>query len=170
MVVTLRDHASQSANVSRFSLGQIGQAIGAAGAVLLGVFGLGALAFEMFFVRPEMLRISTEGRRVVGEVILSAPSGDRPYGRRFLRRVSTIGVLDPQLGWQVVDVYGRRPVGERVPLLCATGMRRCAIEADVSAHRSMWPVTTLNIVGVAGVAIAVVWANSLRRAARRRRP
>jgi hypothetical protein len=169
MLVTLRGHASESATVSRFSLGQIGQGVGTAGAVLLGVFGLGALAFEMFFVRPEMLRISIEGRRVVGEVILSAPSGEKAFRYR-LRRRSTIGVLDPQLGWQVVEAYGPRPVGERVPLLCATGMRRCAIERDVSAQLSMWPVTMLNIVGVAGVAIAIVWVNSLRRAAQRGRP
>lgn len=75
-------------------------------------------------------------------------------GERPTRNRSLVCTDDPELGPQVVDVYGDLPLGQPASVLCLTPIRRCE-SADVIHERlSLWPLTPLVLTGAVELALA----------------
>ena len=110
-----------------------------------------------------MAMMSQHGRRQIGVVVAVTPHSEDPERRPVTKPVSTIEVHDPELGAQLIEWFGRRPLGERLPILCATPLRRCVVEDEVREHLARYPLTVLNVIGVATMALAVGWVFSFRR-------
>jgi hypothetical protein len=79
---------------------------------LLAAVGVVVLALGVA-EHPRMQRFAKEARPGVGTVLAA---GNRPKGRNY----SKVGVDDPELGHLVIDIYGARPIGQHVPVLCRT--------------------------------------------------
>lgn len=60
-------------------------------------------------------------------------------GLPLLLAAAGVGMAAFQFGWQVVQVYGKRPVGEAVALVCLTPARRCMTAEQVSGALALWP-------------------------------
>jgi hypothetical protein len=137
-------------------------------ALLLAAAGITSLVFERFVARPEILRFSTEGRRVAGRVLGSPTfntTGSRGAGPR---NRSLVGVTDNELGLQVVSVYGVLPTGNTVPMICLTPARRCMSAGEVNERLDLWPLTPLMLSGAVELGLAATLSLAARR--RRRRP
>ena len=77
--------------------------------VLLIAAGVGSIGFDVLVGHPDTLRFAREGRIAIGEVTFR-PRNDPLSGERPTRNHSLIFLDDPQLGPQVVDVYGELPI------------------------------------------------------------
>jgi hypothetical protein len=88
--------------------------------------------------------------------------------RGNVRNRSIVGVDDPEIGPQVVAVYGQLPLGSVVPLLCLTPVRRCMSADEVRKRMELWPLTPLTLSGAAEVALAAVLGLAAHRLRRRR--
>jgi hypothetical protein len=134
--------------------------------LLLAGIGIAMGAFYLFVTRPEAVRFSQQGRRVLGNVVLSSGSRYGHAGGRSDKNYCTIGVDDPEIGWQVVQGYGRRPVGEAVALLCLTSARRCMTAEQVSDDLVVWSPTSRVSIAVGTIVLAGVFGLASRRRAR----
>jgi hypothetical protein len=144
------------------------RAIGPGLPLLLAGVGVVMAAFQLFIARPEAVRFSQQGRRVVGSVV---SSGGPKYGNgsgRFDKSYCTIGVDDPELGWQVVQVYGKRPVGEAVALVCLTAARRCMTAEQVSTDLNVWPPNARLSIAAGTIGLGGILGLASRRRARTR--
>jgi hypothetical protein len=130
-------------------------AMGPSLALLLAVAGTIPLVLDVFLVRPEIVRFSTEGRLVIGRVTRSPPL-EVTNGNRYKRNHSGIAVDDPELGPQGVDVYGNFPLGQHVPMFCLTSANRCLSVDDVKARVDMWPFTPLMLSGIICMTLAAM--------------
>ena len=141
----------------------LARAIGPSLPLLLAVVGIVMGAFHLVIIRPDAVRFSQQGRSVIGNVVLSSGSKYGHGGGRSDRNYCTIGVNDPEIGWQVVQVYGRRPVGEAVALLCLTSARRCMTAEQVAEDLVVWPPNVTVSMAAAALALAGVLGLALRR-------
>jgi hypothetical protein len=134
-------------------------------AALLAATGFASLAYERFVARPEVLRFSSEGRRVSGTVV-AAPVFEDP-GRRDggARNRSIVAVNDSELGSQLISTYGILRNGAEVPTICLTSARHCMSASDVKERIDLWPLTPMMLSGATELALAFL----LTIAARRRR-
>jgi hypothetical protein len=141
----------------------------------VAALGFAFAAFDVFFVRPEMLELAASGRAVTGEVL----SVSRGLPGQSVRAISprlnggVVGVMDPELGWQAVDAGGVGHVGERVPVLCSMPLRRCERAARVAAYERTWPPPPGVARGLALLVFAAVTALVMQRrsvTSRARRP
>ena len=137
--------------------------------MLLAGVGIVMGAFHLFITRPDATRFSQQGRRVVGNVVLSSGSKYGHAGARSDRSYCTIGVNDPEIGWQVVQAYGSRPVGEAVALFCLTSARRCMTAEQVADDLVVWPPDAGLLTACVAVALAGVSGLALRRSRLRNR-
>lgn len=141
----------------------LARAIGPSLPLLLAGVGIVMGAFYLVIIRPEAIRFSQQGRRVIGNVVLSSGAKYGHGGGRSDRSYCTVGVNDPEIGWQVVQVYGRRPVGEAVALLCLTSARRCMTADQVADDLGVWPPNLTVSMAAAALALAGVLGLALRR-------
>lgn len=139
------------------------RALGPALPLLLALVGVGMGAFYVFFTRPRAIRFAQQGRRVVGNVLVSSVPKDGNVQRRADRSYSTIAVNDPELGWQIVQEYGVRPVGEAVPLLCLTSAGRCLTVGEVTADVTPWPPNLTLVIAGGALVLAAGFGLALRR-------
>ena len=129
----------------------LARAIGPSLPLLLAGVGIVMGAFHLVIIRPDAVRFSQEGRSVIGNVVLSSGS---KYGH---------GGGRSEIGWQVVQVYGRRPVGEAVALLCLTSARRCMTAEQVAEDLVVWPPNVTVSMAAAALALAGALGLALRR-------
>ena len=144
----------------------LARAIGPGLPLLLAGVGILMSAFYLLITRPEAIRFSQQGRRVIGNVVLSSGSKYGHSGGRSDRNYCTIGVNDPEIGWQVVQSYGKRPVGEAVALICLTSARRCMTAEQLAEDLDVWPPNSTVLMGAAAFALAGVLGRTLRRRTR----
>jgi len=145
-------------NVSRFGL------VG-----LLVVAGAGSIGFDVLLGHPNVRRFATQGRLVIGRVSYTPHDDDTHPGERPSSNRSLIVLDDPELGPQVVDIYGALPSGQSAQALCLTSAGRCE-SADVVRERlSLWPLTPLVLSGAAELAIAATLLFARYRERHRRR-
>ena len=132
-------------------------------ALALLAIGIGSLAFDQLVLRPEIVRFSEAGRLLVGRT--GTPSlPDPSVGARGLApNRSLVAVDDPELGPQVVSVYGRLPVGTAVPVLCLTPAGRCLGAQEVKERLNIWPPGPLSLAGSAELLLAGLLAFGTRR-------
>jgi hypothetical protein len=99
----------------------------------------------------------------VGQVVLA--SGSRYGGvARSDRSYCTIGVNDPEIGWQVVEAYGPRAVGQAVALICLTAAHRCMLADQVTDRVASWPATPRMAISTVSMGLgALLWLTSRRR-------
>jgi len=131
----------------------------------VAMLGLAFGAFDVFVVRPEMQAVASSGRPVVGEVLSVAHGIPGQSARAVVPQLNhgTIGVLDAEIGWQIVDGGAEGRLGERVPLLCSTPLHRCERAARVAAYTAAWSVTPGVIRALALLALAAAMALIVRR-------
>jgi hypothetical protein len=142
----------------------LARAIGPGLPLLVALVGVAVGAMEMLVTRHEALRFSQDGRRVVGQVVLSSGSKYGHGGGRSDKSYCTIGVNDSEIGWQVVQAYGARPVGEAVALICLTVARRCMTVDQVAERMATWPATSSMAIAAVAMGMAVlVWLASRRQ-------
>ena len=144
------------------------RAIGPGLPLLLAGVGVVMAAFQLLIARPEAIPFSQQGRRVVGSVV---SSGGPKYGHGSGpsdKSYCTIGVDDPELGWQVVQLYGKRPVGEAVALVCLTSARRCMTAEQVSADLVVWPPNARLSIAAGTIGLGGLLGLASRRRARTR--
>ena len=132
-------------------------------ALVLLAIGVGSLAFDQLVLRPEIARFSTDGRAAVGRVGASSVLHPSAGTRGTISNRSLVAVEDPELGIQLVSVYGRLPVGTAVPLLCLTSARRCLAASEVKERLNLWPLTPLTLSGCAELLLAALLAVATRR-------
>ena len=134
--------------------------------LLLAGVGIVLGVLYVFITRPQATHFSQQGRRVIGNVVLSSGAKYGQGGGRSDKNYCTIGVNDPEIGWQVVQVYGGRPVGEAVALLCLTSARRCMTAEQVADDLVWWPPNSRVAMAGAAIALAGVLGLVLRRGTR----
>ena len=141
-------------------------------ALLLLAVGAGSVGFDRFVVHPEIVRFSNEGRTIVG--LVATPSVPSPAvgSRTNYANRSLVAVDDPELGAQLVSIYGKLPEGTPVPLRCLTSAHRCMGDEEVKERLNLWPLTPLMLAGLTELALAALLAlatrrHRVRRAARR---
>jgi len=139
------------------------RAVGPGLPMLLAGVGIVMGAFYLVVTRPQAIHFSRQGRRVIGNVVLSSGSKYGHAGGRSDRNYCTIGVNDPEIGWQVVQTYGRRPVGEAVALLCRTSAGRCMTAEQVADDLDVWPPNSTVLMAAAGFGLAAVLGLTVRR-------
>ena len=132
-------------------------------ALVLLTIGVGSLAFDQLVLRPEIARFSTSGRAAVGRVGASSVLDPSTGTRGTVPNRSLVAVEDPELGIQLVSVYGRLPVGTTVPVLCLTSARRCLAAGEVKERLSLWPLTPLTLAGSAELVLAALLGIATRR-------
>ena len=132
-------------------------------AVVLLAIGVGSIAFDQLVLRPEIARLSTDGRAAVGRVGASSVLHPSAGSRGTVANRSLVAVEDPELGIQLVSVYGRLPVGTTVPVLCLTSARRCLAAAEVKERLNLWPLTPLTLSGSVELLLAALLAVASRR-------
>ncbi len=130
--------------------------------VLLAV-GAGSVGFDRFVLHPEALRFSNEGRSVVG--LVATPSVPSPAvgSRTNYANRSLVAVDDPELGVQLVSIYGKLPEGTPVALRCLTSAHRCLGEEELKERLNLWPLTPLMLAGLTELALAALLALATRR-------
>ena len=132
-------------------------------ALVLLAIGVGSLAFDQLVLRPEIGRFAREGRAAVGRVGASSVLHPSAGSRGTIPNRSLVAVEDPELGIQLVSVYGRTPVGTTVPVLCLTSARRCLAAEEVKERLNLWPLTPLTLSGSAELLLAAVLGIATRR-------
>ncbi len=133
---------------------KLARALGPGPALVLAATGLVMGAFYFFITRPQAIRFSQQGRKVVGHVIVSSGSKYGHAWGRSDKSYCTIGANDPETGWQVVQAYGPRPKGQSVALLCLTPARSCMTEEQVAGDIVMWPPNSSLICAFTCLALA----------------
>jgi hypothetical protein len=141
----------------------LARAIGPALPLLLAGVGVVMVAFHFVVVRSQAMEFSRQGRRVIGNVVLSGGAKYGHDGGRSDRSYCTIGVNDAEIGWQAVQSYGRRPVGEAVSLLCLTSARRCMTAEQAAADLAVWPPNATLLMAAAAFVLAAASGLALRR-------
>ena len=114
--------------------------------------GLVRLGVEVASHRTNLALIAT-ARTVTGEVLSIGPHGGKgvPSVPSAL-----VGVLDPELGWQVLSAHGDLKPGDHVRLLCTTALARCAVAQDIADNLSAWPFTSAMILGGTCIALGLI--------------
>jgi hypothetical protein len=138
-------------------------------ALVLLLLGAGSLVFDQLVLRPEIVRFSQEGRLLVGRV--GTPSRPDPSTgtRQAVPNRTFVAVDDPELGPQLVSIYGRLPLGSMVPVLCLTPARRCMAAEEVKERFNLWPLTPLTLTGSGALVLAGLLAFVTRRSPGTRR-
>lgn len=142
--------------------GEIARSIGGKGPACLLLFAVLCGAFDWFVIRQRMVQMSAQGRRQIGQVVASTSQLEDHDRMQPGKPTSVIEVHDPEIGAQLVEQPGRRPLGQRVPVLCATPLGRCVVEEEVREHLARGPITVLNLVGVGSAVLALGWLWALR--------
>lgn len=132
-------------------------------ALVLLAIGVGSLAFDQLVLRPEIARFSADGRAAVGRVGASSVLDPSAGSRGSVPNRSLVAVEDPELGIQLVSVYGRLPLGTTVPVLCLTSARRCMAAEEVKERLNLWPLTPLTAAGSAELLLAALLGIASRR-------
>ena len=133
-------------------------------ALILLVIGAGSIAFDRLALRPEIIRFANEGRPVVGRVGKSSVSDPWPGERGKTANRSLVAVEDPELGMQLLSIYGSLPVGTIVPALCLTPARRCISKQEVDEGMSLSPLMLSGLIELA--LAALLFLAAWRRRAR----
>jgi hypothetical protein len=122
-------------------------------AIVLALTGTAVVASEVIVSHPEALRFRAEGRHLEGEVY-DGGFKRTAAARRLGPKGTRIGIDDPELGPQVIDVYGYFPARKHVPVLCLTAARHCMSADVVDARLAAWPYTPLMLIGTGELALA----------------
>ena len=134
-------------------------AAGSTLALALLVLGGARLAIELGIDHPQALRFAHEGRSAVGTVFTNrARSQAGKWGSS-----TVVEVTDAELGWQSVRTAEAHVVGDRVPLVCLTPLRRCAVASEVNAQVARWPLTSGILMSAACVILSSVFFFGSRR-------